>query len=299
MRGQYLLLLLIFAVATVVRGQVKTPGSDTVMKGATIEVIQAYKPQVKQAPKPEWVPQLPPPDTSHKAESYNDVPQQSLYYTYSSMPLHPLALGKDEQKLPYPDYVKVGAGNLSTIYLDAGIGGIYGKDYETGIHIHHLSQDGNIVNQQSSQDGVEAEGMLHKESGDWHATLMGEQNKFFNYGYNHDLYNYSSDSVKQVYLLVKAMAGFQSKGDSNTAFSYHPALDVYGYGAYHNTSETSFAYDLPFACRIENNLQAQLSLSGAFSAIKWIPPLVTTMLSYLQALHIATICLPVTLYWVT
>lgn len=268
MRVQYLFLLLMTGAATAASGQVHVPGKDTVMKGATIEVIQAYKPQVKQAPKPEWVPQLPPPDTTHKAVNYDDVPQQSLYYTYTSMPLHPLALGKEEEKRPFPNYVKLGAGNLNTIYIDAGIGGIYGKDYETAIHLHSLSQKGNIINQQTAQDGIEAGGTLHKKTSDWHAAIMGEQNKFFDYGYNHGLYKYSSDTVKQVYRSLHAIIDVQNKGDSNTAFTWHPAINASGYGAFHNISETSLAFGLPFAYKIENNLQAQLAVSGAITNLK-------------------------------
>jgi len=268
MSAKYLFLVLMSSLVYQATGQVSPAGKDTVMKGATIEVIQAYKPQVKQAPKPEWVPQLPPPDTTHKTESYDDVPQQSLYYTYTSLPLHPLALGKDDIQLPYRNYIKLGAGNLSTIYLDAGIGGIHGTDFETAVHVHHMSQKGDIVNQQSSQDGLEAEGLLHAAAGDWHAAILGEQNKYFYYGYNHDLYNYSADSVKQVYTLFRAMLDFQNKGNGNTAFTWHPAISASGYGAFNNTSETSFNFDLPFAYKLQPNLQAELSLSGAVTDFK-------------------------------
>src|SRR4051812_22485699 len=112
MHVKYFLVLSFLAGALSAAAQ-HAPGSDTVLKGSTIEVIQAYKPQIKQAPKPEWVPQLPPADTSHPSFTY-DVPQQTLYYTYSSMPLRPLALGKEAAQLPFPDYVKLGGGNLST-----------------------------------------------------------------------------------------------------------------------------------------------------------------------------------------
>src|ERR1700733_5748255 len=85
----------------------QSAGSDTVLKGSTIEVLQAYKPEVKQAPKPEWIPQLPPPDTTHPVLNI-EVPQQTLYYSYSSEPLRPLALGKDMPAPPYQSYIKAG-----------------------------------------------------------------------------------------------------------------------------------------------------------------------------------------------
>ena len=60
-------------------------GGDTTLKGTTIEVIQSYKPEVKQLPKPQFTAELPPRDTSRPQFRY-EVPQQTLNYTYSALP---------------------------------------------------------------------------------------------------------------------------------------------------------------------------------------------------------------------
>lgn len=268
MRAQPLFVLLMTSLAITARAQVHLPAKDTVMKGATIEVLQAYKPQVKQAPKPEWVPQLPPPDTSHSVANYDDVPQQSLYYTYTSMPLHPLALGREMQQLPFANYVKLGGGNLNTIYLDAGIGGIYGKDYETAFHLHHLSQKGSIPNQQSSLSGLEAEGMYHGSETDWHAALNVERNQYYNYGYLPYVAVPPTDSVKQTYTTVRVEVDMQNKADSNAVFSYHPSVSGSAFLARYNTSETNLGFDLPFYFKIEKALQAQVGVSGSIVNLK-------------------------------
>jgi len=261
MRMKPLFILILLSSATGARAQHAAPATDTVLKGSTIEVVQSYKPQVRQAPKPEWVPHLPPVDTIHPVFSY-DVPQQTLYYTYSSLPLRPLALGNEIPPLPFANYVKVGGGNLSTLFLDAGIGSIKGKDYETAIQIHHISQKGAIVNQQSALSGIEADGMLHKESNDWHASISGERNQYYYYGYNHDLHNYNSDSVKQTYVSVRACVDMKNKGDSTGALGYHPALNVSLYTAKVNTTETSVGFNVPVTYKIDNALQLQAALTG-------------------------------------
>jgi len=267
MRVQLFLILAMLGVSFTAGAQLPAPGKDTVMKSATIEVIQAYKPQVKQAPKPEWVPQLPPPDTTHTAVNYDDVPQQSLYFTYTSLPLHPLALGKDVLPLPFQDYIKLGAGNLNTIFLDAGIGAVHGKDYETYIHLHHLSQKGDITNQQTALSGIEAEGLLHKDYSDWHASISGERNQYYYYGYNHDYYSYSSDSVKQTYTTIRATVDMKNK-DASSQFSYHPEISASLYNAAMNTSETNFGFDVPLAYKFDNSLQAQVALTGAVTNLQ-------------------------------
>jgi hypothetical protein len=267
MRVRFLLILvslLVIASGAVAQG---TASKDTVIKGSTIEVIQSYKPEVKQAPKPDLTPGLPPTDTTHPILTY-EVPQQTLYYTYSSLPLRPLALGKDTAALPFQNYVKLGAGNLSTVFLDAGIGSLCGKDYETAIHIHDLSQKGAIQYQQSSLAGVEAEGSLHRNSNVWHAMVDGERNQYYYYGYNHDLYQYNSDSVKQVYTTVRAGVDMQHDSSAYKKLNYHPAVTASLFTDKFNATETTIGFNLPFSYTIDTSLQLQLGLNGTFTELK-------------------------------
>ena len=258
----FIVLALSFVVAHSAIGQ--RSAGDTTLKGSTIEVIQSYKPQVRQAPKPEWIPQLPPADTSRMIMNY-EVPQQTLYYSYTSQPLRPLALGKDTLLIPYPNYVKAGAGNLSTLFLDAGIGNFRGDDYETAIHLHHISQKGSIQYQQSALSGIEAEGLLHKAKYDWHASIAGERNQYYYYGYNHDLYTPSSDSLKQTYTSIRASVDMQNKPLPNDPLSYHPSVTASVYDARFNTSETSFGFAAPATYAIDNTLQANVALLANFT----------------------------------
>lgn len=241
--------------------------ADTVLKGSTIEVTQSYKPRVKQVPKPEWKPQLPAIDTSRPRLSF-DVPQQTLYYAYNSTPLRPLALGKNTNARPYPNYVKVGGGNLSTIYADAGIGGIYGKDYETAIHLNHISQKGKIVNQQSSLTGLDATGSMHRKTDDWHGGISGFHNRYHYYGYDHTLYNYSKDTVSQAYTSVRVTGGMDNKKDTSADFTYAPDIAFSYYGARYNTSEITANLNAPVTYNINRNLGLHLGISGAVTSYK-------------------------------
>jgi hypothetical protein len=260
-------LILVLLLAGISASAQRAPGSDTVLKGSTIEVIQSYKPRVKQSPKPEWKPQLPPVDTS-KPSFNSDVPQQTLYYSYNSPPLRPLALGKAPTERPYPNYVKAGGGNLSTLYMDAGIGGIYSKDYETALHLHHISQKGSIANQQSSLSGLEADGTLHNASGDLHGAIAASHNRYRYYGYDHFLHNYDGDSVSQAYTLVKLSADLASPKDSNSSFEYHPGISATYYGARYNTYETTFGFDAPLTYHLNDNVGMHIGLAGALTNYK-------------------------------
>jgi len=258
----FIFTLLAFAVAA--KAQQAAPVNDTTLKGSTIEIIQSYKPEVKQAPKPVWVPQLPPADSTHPVFTY-DVPQQTLYYTYTSQPLRPLALTGDSSRGPFQNYIKAGAGNFSTLFLDAGIGGISGQNYETAIHLHHISQQGDIQYQQSALSGIEAEGVLQQKNTEWHALAEGERNQYNYYGYNHDLYNYPSDSVKQIYTTARVCVDMKNKDDSVNSMSYHPAINGSLYNARFNTYETTFGLVAPVTFKLDTNLYLPLAISGVFT----------------------------------
>ncbi len=255
-------------------------GKDTVLKGSTIEVTQTYKPRVKQSPKPQWKPQLPPVDTTHSSVKI-EVPQQTLYYSYNSLPLRPLALGKSPLTLPYENYLKVGAGNISTAYVDAGIGSLKGEDFETGIHVHHLSQKGTIKNQQTSFSGIEAEATTHGLLGDWHATLAGSRNRYSYFGYNHALHDYSNEFVKQVYTAVKAAADLKSPEDANTKLTYHPGVYASYMTAVNNISEVTAGFDAPITYNVSKLLDLHVDLSGAFT--NYIPDTTTISNNFILA----------------
>lgn len=245
------------------------PAGDTVLKGSTIEVIQSYKPQVRKAPKPEWLPQLPPADTTRPVLNY-DVPQQTLYYSYTSGALRPLALGRDTLAMPYQNYIKAGGGNLSTLYLDAGIGALKGKTYETAIHLHHISQKGSLSNQQSALSGLEAEGALHRGNYDWHARADLERNQYYFYG---------SDGLipvpgpvkdlKQTYTLARLAADMTDRTRTGLGqIIYHPSIAASVYDARFNAGETKIDINVPISCRLDSALTLETIAAASVDQFK-------------------------------
>ena len=260
------LTMILIASAGIAGAQHAVPATDTTLKGSTIEVLQSYKPQVKQVPKPEWIPQLPPPDTTHPVVNY-DVPQQTIYYTYSSLPLRPLALSVDTGHLPYRNYVKLGGGNLATIFADAGIGSFSGKKYETGLHLHHLSQKGTIENQQTANSGAEADAIFHAKTNDLHAGVRYERDQYNYYGYDHSV-SLPDDSINQVYSKLGASIDLKSRDTRNSSITYHPAVDFSYYKAKFNASETTIGISAPLSYKFDTTIDFLIAVSGALTSYK-------------------------------
>ena len=118
---------------------------DSTLKGETIEINQSYKPQIADAIRPAIEPEFPVADTTRPVLSYA-VPLNNLIYVYHRIPLQPLELVLDTMTLPYPNYVSLGGGNLSTITFDAGLGRLFHSN-NTTVDLHYFSQQGDIANQ--------------------------------------------------------------------------------------------------------------------------------------------------------
>ncbi len=258
------ILMILLAVSPAALAQKRQIARDTAIRGATIEITQSYKPEVKQAAKPELSTNLPPADNSRPVFNYN-ISQQNLQYNYTATPLRPLALGKDSSVAPFPNYVKLGGGTLSTVYLDAGISSLKGDNYETSIHVHHLSQAGKIAEQKSSLSGLEATGTLYGNKHDIHAGLDASYNTFYYYGFDHSLYTFPAASVKQSFTGVTVFADIKNKDLLAGHITYNPLVKIATYSDHYKTSELTEEVKLPFVYNVDSAFKIHLALNGSFT----------------------------------
>lgn len=238
---------------------------DTVIKGATIEIIQSYKPEVQRAPKPDFTPYLPPLDTTTPELRYS-VPPQTLDYTYSSLPLRPLALDISPQGNIYKNYAKLGGGTLSTLYADAGIGSLSGEHYETAIHLNHLSQSGKIANQKVSATGLDAAGKLHAKQKIFGAGVGVHTNTYHYYGYDHNAYNFAESAVKQNFTAIDLGVDMQNEPSEVSKVNYHPSLKLGLFSDKYNASETAIDFKLPVGYQLDDNTELYIAAGAQMNA---------------------------------
>lgn len=236
--------------------KLQAQSGDTLIKSTTIEIIQSYKPEVERAPKPEFTPHLPPADTTTEYLNYT-VPDQKIDYTYSALPLRPLALNVNTNEMPFANYIKLGGGNRSTLLLDAGIGSLKGRNYETNINIHHLSQKAtNVADQKLSLTGVDATGTLHKNSRAFGVQLGVHNNTYHYYGYDHDIYNYNINAVKQSFTDISAAIDMEDESTEPKSLQYHPTIRFNSFSDKFSAAETTIGIALPFTYTIDKNTKA-------------------------------------------
>lgn len=240
---------------------------DTVIQGQTIEIIQTYKPEIARPEKPELTPTLPNIDTTKPRFVY-EVPQQTLSYTYHSVPIRPLALGRQEAVTPFQNYIKAGLGNLSTVYVDAGVGSLKGEDYETALHFNHLSQKGSIANQQTSHTGFDASGKYYTSGHAIGASIGVERNALSYYGYNHDSFEYARNAVKQVFTGADIKVFGENTEANRWNIWYKPSVGFSMYSDKYNAKERTFSFDVPARIAIDSMLSFGLGVEGNFTQLK-------------------------------
>lgn len=241
--------------------------ADTSIAGQTIEITQSYKPEIAKPVRPVITPSLPNIDTSKPRFQY-EVPQQTLSYTYHSVPIRPLALGRQERTMPFQNYIKAGFGNLSSVYVDAGVGSLKSEEYETAFHFSHLSQKGPVANQQSSRTGFDASGKYYTGG---HA-LSGELNVLHNgntyYGYEHDSFEYAKNAIRQTFTGANIRLAVENTEANRWNVWYKPSVDLGIYSDKFNAKERTFAFDLPAGIAIDSTLSFSVGLKGNFTQLR-------------------------------
>ncbi len=241
--------------------------TDTTIAGQTIEIVQSYKPEIAKPVKPVITPSLPNIDTTKPRFQY-EVPQQTLSYTYHSVPIRPLALGRQDMPMPFQNYLKAGFGNLTSIYVDAGVGSLRSEEYETALHFTHLSQKGPIANQQSSRTHFDASGKYYTGGHALSAKLDVLHNGNTYYGYDHDVFEYARNAIKQAYTGANVHVAAENTEANRWNVWYKPNLDFGIYNDKFNAKERTFAFDVPASIAIDSTLQFSLGIKGNFTQLK-------------------------------
>lgn len=240
---------------------------DTIIPGQTIEIIQTYKPEIAKPVKPEWTPSLPKVDTAKPRFQY-EVPQQTLSYTYNSVPIRPLAIGREDQVLPFQNYIKAGFGNLSSIYLDGGVATHKPGVYEGALHIHHLSQKGGVVNRQSSRSELDASGKYYTGGHALGAKLNVFRRGNTFYGYDHEQYQFTKGMIQQAFV----GAGIQLSAENTTAnklnIHYKPTVGFNAFSDKYNATERSFNFDVPASWAMDSTVSFMLGVKGSLVQFK-------------------------------
>ncbi len=242
---------------------VRSTRNDTTIKGTTLEVYQVYQPELKPMVKPELSPTLPLVAKEPAPQQY-EVPQQTLKYAYRSLPLRPLALGRDSVALPPQSYALLAGGNLSTMLAEAGLGGLHGRNWHAATQARYITQDGQLEHQLFRSFGLKGAGEYQTSSRILNAGLSVERSVFGRYGYDHDALHYTRDEVRMAYSAATLTVGAQNLRPGPWGITYHPQVSIGAFDARQGHEITAGVY-LPATKYLDSSLSLQLAVNGQFA----------------------------------
>lgn len=259
--------LLIIATGLATSAYAQRAMSRDTIRGAVVEVYQTYTPEIKLAPKTALTPTLPPVDTARAALSY-DVPQQTLHYTYRSLPLRPLALGRDTAPLQPQNFIRVGAGSRSTAFGEVGIGSLQNRFFSSTIYGRHLSQNGPLRYQTASntEARVDVESRVfpqHILTG----SLSATHDRYGYYGYDRERLPGTIDLSRIRYTGVRTAFRLDSDSVAALGFKYGIRAGASLYGNDAATRERSLNLAVNGSYSLEEAVRVTVEVATALTSL--------------------------------
>ena len=218
---------------------------DTTKKGTTIDITSSYKPVLRNAVKINLAASHLNADTSKPKMNYA-VPVQNLFYSYQPISLKPLALQQDTNLyLGMRNYLKIGFGNFATPYVSAGFSFGDGKKSLLNLYANYISSKGKIKYQDYSQLNLKATGSFFTAKSEAYGSATISQHDNYLYGYDHALYNYSKDSIRNQFQDISLKAGIKNTTMGEFGIKYNPNVQVNSFTNKNKLSESSLIVVAP------------------------------------------------------
>ena len=236
--------LLVFLIANCLLPIVTFAQIDTAKK-QTIDITSSYKPVLRNAVKINFSASHLNADTIKPKMNYT-VPSQNLFYAYQPISLRPWALQQDTNLyLGIRNYIKVGYGNYSTPYVNAGFSFGDGKKMLINLYANYISSKGKIANQDYTQLQIKANAVFFTPKNEVYVGAQLSQNNNYLYGYNHSLYTFKKDSVRQQFQDLVLIGGVRNTTSGEYGISYNPNITVINFTNKNKVNESTVIANAP------------------------------------------------------
>lgn len=171
-----------------------------------------------------------------------------------------LQLPADKQKPLTGNYVKVGAGNYATAFLDGFFNSTRNQDYSFGARFRHLSSGRGSVdkaNSATSENFLNLYGKYFTEQLTAGVALEYNREKYYFYGYNPGL-EVDRDSIKQVFNTIAIKTNF-TNNNQDSPLDYRLDLNLFNLTDNYNASEFEIGAQVKASYEVDDNLKALLN----------------------------------------
>lgn len=248
----------------------ETSSSDTALPPRTVVVTSAFSPTLKQTSKINFNGATPSPDSVRPKLDY-DIPVQNLSFSYKSPALKAIAENIDSSvRWNNTSYLKLGFGNFSTPYAQAGLSFGDGVSSVVNLNGKFVSSNGSLEYQNYSKLHLEGIGIFATadNKNEWNANAYFDKNTQYLYGFQPDTLKLSKDDLRQNFIDFGAKVGLRNKTENTYGINYNPSVGFDLFGDNHNSKENTFMFDVPVTKSITRILDFNIGVSGSFSRFK-------------------------------
>jgi hypothetical protein len=238
--------------------------TDTVINNNTIQIIQAYKPVVKAISKIEFHPQQAIVDSDFRIGLYYKVPQQQLLYTYKSVPINPLALGKELKGTALPNFVSLGIGNYRNIQLQASLFNDHSKHIEQSLYVFFNQQRGSLSLQQYNDASIFYHLMRVKAHWNYYLDANVERNNFYYFGAD-SIAQKSADELHQNVIKISTILAARNTTKDKFGLYYKPSIAFSNLHSIEKANEFNVGLTLPAIYELRPNSKVIASLVSNLS----------------------------------
>jgi hypothetical protein len=238
---------------------------DTTRPG-TVVVTSAFKPTLKQSAKINFSATPPIPDTTKPLLRYT-VPSQNLFFSYQPIPLQPLALTLDTAlNWRNENFIKVGYGNFTTPFMQAGFSFGDGRNSVINVHAKHVSSKGKKPFQEYSFTNADAIGIFNDlNNNEWTAKVGFDNRTQYQYGYLPETLKFTKDSLLRRFTGITLQGGLRNRTVNTYGINYNPTIRMDIFNDNRNGKENNFVLNAPISKSIGQMFALQLGLTADFT----------------------------------
>lgn len=244
--------------------------SDTALPPRTVIVTSEFAPALKQTSKINFSGTTPPPDATRPSLSY-DIPVQNLSFAYQSPELKALAENIDTGvHWNNTSFVKLGYGNYTTPYLQAGLSFGDGVNSVININGKFVSSNGKLEYQNYSKLRLDALGIFSSANNknEWNANVYVDNSSQYLYGFQPDSLKFNKSDLKQNFTGFGGKIAVRNKQENAFGINYNPFVAIDIFGDNHDGRENTLSFDLPASKSITKNFDVNLGIAGIINSYK-------------------------------
>jgi hypothetical protein len=230
----------------------------------TIEITSSYKPVLRNTVKINLYASPITGDTARPRLAYN-IPPQNLFFTYQPASLKPLALDADTSlQLGDRNQLKLGFGSFTTPYVAGAFSFGDGKKNLLNVYGNYISSRGKINNQDFSEINVKGAGSIFSEKNETYATVEFAQHEYYQYGYDHNLFDFDKAILRRSYQDFSAGVGYRNIAVNDLNFNYNPHLELHAFSRENKSSETTLLLNIPVEKKFSEAVSLKINATANF-----------------------------------